>query len=787
MSMLDRKLLRDLWKLRTQALAIILLIASGVAMFEMALSNYLTLRSMQVRHYEREAFADIFADLKRAPASLAAHISGIDGVAAAEARIVQPVRIMREDGDASVSGRIVSLPPTGQPELNRLRLTRGRWIEAGKRNEAIVNAAFADARHVRTGDTIDVILNGRLEKFTIAGIALSPEFVFATRSGLPLPDDHAYAILWAERSSVAAAFNMEGAFNNLTVRLAPGASEAAVISGIDRKLEAYGGTGAIGRRDHPSHRFVEDELAEQRTMSVVMALIFLGIASFLLNVVIGRLVTAQREQIASLKALGYPNAPILLHYLKLTAALVLAGTVAGGLAGAWLAAQMIEMYRPFFRFPDWAFEFRLWLPLASGAMAFAAAMIGVVLSVADVVRLPAAVALRPSTPGTASTTAFKSLRHLGLAGPRSMMIVRTIVGRPARTLMTICGLMLAVPLATMGLFWWDSLGYMIDFNFERVERSDAQVTLIHALPSRAVREVSRMPGVFTAEGSRLIPVRLVNGHRSYRTVLQGVSEGSELRVPRESDLQPVVIPPEGVVLSRRLAAKLWLSKGDMLTVEVQEGGRPLRQIAVAGLADDILGLSAYIARPALNRLMREGDLVNSIALRIDPREAAGVWSRLQQTAKVEAVAIRSSLLRSFDEKISGLINVSAFILTGFGILIAFGVVYNAARVAYQERAWELATLRILGFTRRETLTVLFGELAIVVAIAVPLGLVLAHWLIALILRLRDNESFQLPAIISPATFALSALVIIAASVTSAILVRRLVEKLDLVAVLKTRD
>lgn len=787
MSMLDRKVLRDLWTLRTQALAIVLLIASGVAMFEMALSNYLTLRSMQARHYEREAFADVFAEVKSAPNGLAARISEIDGVATAEARTVQALRIVREDGEASVSGRIISIPAAGQPEINRLRLVQGRWINPGNHHEVLVNAAFADARHVRPGDSIDVILNGRLQNFTIAGIALSPEYVFATRSGLPLPDDHTYAILWAERSAVGAAFNMEGAFNNLAIRLAPGASEAAVIAEIDRRLEPYGGTGAIGRRDHPSHRFVEDELAEQKIMSVVMPLIFLGIASFLLNVVIGRLVSAQREQIASLKALGYPDSPILFHYLKLTGVLVLVGTITGGGAGAWLGVQMIEMYRPFFRFPDWAFEFRPWLPLAAGALAFAAAMIGVVFSVASVVRLPAAIALRPATPASASEAKLQSLCRLGLSGPRTMMLVRTIIGRPLRTLMTICGLTLAVPLVTMGLFWWDSLGYMIDFNFERVERGDAQVTLIHALPSRSVHEASRIPGVIAAEGSRLVPVRLVNGHHTYRTVMQGLSEGSELRMPRESDYRPVAIPPEGVVLSRRLAARLSVSTGDMLTVEIREGARPLRQIAVAGLADDILGLSAYIARPALNRLMREGDLVNAIALRVDSHAAPDVWSKLQQTAKVEAVAIRTSLLRTFDEKISGLINISAIILTGFGIVIAFGVVYNAARVTYQERAWELATLRILGFTRREILSVLFGELAVVVAIAVPLGLILAHHLIGLILWLRDNESFQLPAIISPATFTISALVVIAASVASAILVRRMVENLDLVAVLKTRD
>jgi putative ABC transport system permease protein len=786
-SVLDRKLLRDLWSMRAQVLAIMLLVGSGVAVFEMSMSNYLTLRDMQSRHYHRERFGDLFVSVKRAPLEAAANLSLIDGIAVVEPRIVQAVRALREDDPMSVAGTIVSLPKDGQPRLNRLRLVKGRWIDPAKPDEIIINEAYADARKVLPGDRLRVILNGRIHTFTVAGIALSPEYIFSSRSGLPLPDDRVFVAIWVARSAIASALDMASAFNDAVVRLAPGAHSDKIIAEINTRMARYGGAGAFERRDHPSHRFVEDELAEQQTSSIVLPLIFLGIASFLLNIVVGRLLSAQREQIASLKALGYPNAPILFHYLKLVSVMTLGGVLLGAVAGFWLANQMIELYRPFFRFPDWQLEFRFWLPLAAGSIALLAALGGAFNAVRRVVMLPAAVAMRPAMPGINRSTALLWIEKLRLAGPRTLMTLRAVTGHPLRAAFTVLGLALAVPLVTMGLFWWDALSYMIEFNFQRVERSDAVATLTQPVSSRAVREIARLPGVRMAEGQRIVPARIRIENRSYRTAIQGLPAQGLLKVPRAANLQAIDIPAGGIVLSRRLAEFLKAGIGQSVQVEVLEQARPVYRATIVGLADDILGYNVYMQRSALNRLMRESDVVNSIAMAVDPTQAQRVWQTLKRYPKIEAVSARASLLRVFDEKISGLIVVSAVFLTGFGLLIAIGIVYNAARVAFHERAWELASLRILGFSKGEVARVLFAELAILVAVSIPLGLLLAKWLIELVLHLRQNESFQLPAVISPATYGISALVVIMAAIASAANVRLLVNRLDLVSVLKTRD
>ena len=786
-NVLDIKVMRDLWAMRTQVLSIALLIAAGIAVFVMSVSNYFALVDAMDAHYRNERFADLFASLKRAPMSLAERIREIDGVGVVEPRVTQAVRVVREDSELPISGRIISIPSSDQPLLNRLYLIEGRWIDPTRPDEVIINAAYAHARVVRPGDTIDVILNGRLEAFRVVGVALSPEFVFATRSALPLPDDRNFVILWASQDAVAAAFDMQGAFNDLVMTLAPGANKAATIEEIDRLLAPSGGIGAYDRRELPSNRLLEDELAEQETLSIAMPAIFFGIAAFLLHVVLGRLVEAQREQIASLKALGFSNLPIALHYFKFVTAIALLGVCIGLVLGRWFAVLVIDSYHAFFRFPVLEARLDPWIVAVAVLASILVANAAAAVAVNRVASLPPAEAMRPQVPAvTALARQIGVMSERGIPMPY-LMALRTIVGRPIRTLLTISGIALAVPLVLFGLFWFDAIAHMIDVAFGRIERGDAFVTFSTPVPARVLHELQSVPGVLLAEGQRIVPVRLVAGHRTYRTSLVGLSDRSELKVLRDSALAPIEVPPDGLMLSRALAETLGLHIGDSVTIEVQETKRPVLHLPVVKLSEDILGFSATMDITALNRLLREGEVVNAAALKLDPNLSHLTWQRIQSTPKIEASSVKALWLALFDETIAGMLIVGALILAGFGLLIAVGVVYNSARVAFQERAWELASLRILGFTRAEVATILLSELAFELVVAIPIGLFVGYGLIKMIVSLRIRELFQVPVVIEPASYAIAALVVLAAAAASAFVVRRRIDTLDLVSVLKTRD
>ncbi|WP_431266850.1 ABC transporter permease [Dankookia sp. P2] len=714
-------------------------------------------------------------------------LAEIPGTTAVEGRVAGDLRVDWPASPSPVAGRVLSLPaPGGQPVLNRLSLVTGRLPDALRPEEAVLHTAFAEAWGVRPGDAVAAILNGRREAFRVVGIAHSPEYVFTSRPGSPLPDDRGFVVLWANEEAVARAFDMQGAFNQVSLALAPGASEPAVVAEVDRVLEPWGGRGAHGRRDQPSHRFLEDKLAEQRTMAVTVPVVFFGVAAFLLNVVLGRLVEAQREQVAALKALGYPSWPIAVHYAKFVAAVCATGSVLGAAGGAWLGAGMLAAYQPFFRFPDLPYVLPAWLPLVGALASFAVALLGVLAALRRTLRLPAAEGLRPPTPAASGGRSLGPLLDRRLS-PRAKIALRGLLSRPLRTALTVLGLALAVPMVVLGLFWRDALASMVALQFDGIERGDAFVALTDPRPSRAVREIARLPGVLAAEGQRIVPVRMLAGHRAHLLGLTGLPRGSELQVPRDADLRPVELPPDGLAVSRRLAAKLGVRPGHPLRVEVLEGARRVLEVPVASLVEDVIGLGAYMEIEALNRLLREDDLVSHVALRVDPREAEAVWRRLEERPRVASTNIKAVSLRVFDEVIAGMVLTTAGVLTGFGVITAVGVVYNAARVSLQERGWEMASLRVLGFGRAEVARILLAELVIATIVAVPLGLPLAQAAVALILGSRDNESFDLPASISPATFGIAGLVVLGAAAASAAAVRRRIDRLDLVAALKARD
>lgn len=292
MSVLDRKVLRDVWNLRGQVFTIVLLVAAAVTVLVGSVSTYVSLLTTQQNYYRESRFGELWADVKRAPKAVLGRLSENAGVSFVEARIVKDVRVDWPRSELSVAGRIVSVPAAGEPRLNRLTLKTGRWIDPLRRDEILVNTALAEAWSVKPGETIAVILNGRIQKFRIVGTATSPEFVYAHRPGNPLPNDRTFVVLWADEEALASAFDMTGAFNNIAVSLAPGANAAPVIAALDRLLDPYGAPGAFERRDQPSHRFLSDELAEQRTLALTVPVVFFGIAAFLLNVVLGRLIEA---------------------------------------------------------------------------------------------------------------------------------------------------------------------------------------------------------------------------------------------------------------------------------------------------------------------------------------------------------------------------------------------------------------------------------------------------------------------------------------------------------------
>jgi putative ABC transport system permease protein len=786
-SLLDRKLLRDVSAMRGQMFTISLLVAAGIAVFVGSVSTYNSLRSACDDFYASARFPQIFVTLKRAPLSIIPNLNEIAGVAAVEPRIVREVIVDWPTASLPVSARMVSLSQAGDETLARLHLRTGTAPERGDTRAAAINEAFAEANGVKPGDDIRVLLNGRVETFHITGIALSPEYVYAVKPGLPIPDDRLYAIIWVDRSSAEAAFDMKGAFNNAVISLAPGADPKPVIADVDRLLEPYGSVGAVERRDQPSNRFLEDELNQQKVMSITIPIIFFGVAAFLLNSVLGRLVAAQREQIAALKALGFPTLTLTTHFLKFVLVVVLVGSALGIAGGVGFGEAMIASYHGFFRLPDLPFKLTPWSAITGIVISLAAASLGVLTALQEVVGLAPAVAMRPAAPLGFRRSWIEALLPSRAIKVRWMMVLRNTAGRPLRSVLTVIGIAFAVPMMVLGLFWRDAIDQMIDLQFNMVERGNTTVTFPHPMDRAIIRDLSRQPGVLVVEGQRVVPVRLRAGHRSYLTSVIGLGTTDELRRPHDAALRPIAATPDGITLTRRLAERLEVQPGGVVTVEAMEGRRRKRDLPISAIVDETIGMASYMEIDTLNRFTGEGAVVSAATIYVEPTALVELGRRFKSLPTIESVTMKAYTLSSFLEKIAGLVFVSASILTAFAVIITVGVVYNSARIGLQERAWELASLRVLGFTRGEVASILFGEFATEIALGIPIGIYLSQGVINLIARFHSNESFQIPAVIGPQTYLIAAGVVLAAAAASAYIVRRRVDQLDMVAALKTRE
>ena len=784
---LDRKLLRDLWEMKGQAMAIAAVMAAGVTMFVTYLSNFDSLRRTREEYYAGARFADVFVSLKRAPANLEQRIATIPGVAVAATRVIADVTLDVPGMAEPATGRLISLPERGRPPLNDVYLRRGRWVDPARADEVLASEMFCEAHGFGPGDRVAAIINGRRRWLTIVGVALSPEYVYAIRPGEMIPDRRRFGVFWMGRRALASAFNMEGGFNDVSLTFARGASLPDVMIGIERLIEPYGGFGAIPRALQTSAWTLENELSQLQTFGFILPLIFLGVAAFILNVAVTRAMALQRPQIAALKALGYSNRELVWHYIKWALIIAGSGAVAGVVAGAWLGSGMIHLYNEYFRFPELDYHLSTGVAAAAIAGSLVVAALGAQSAVRRAVRVPPAEAMRPEPPARYRRSIFeRPWRRLRLP-LATRMVLRNLERQPVRSLISVVGIAFAVAVLFVGLAFMDVMDVLINQQFFVAMRQDATVSFVEPRSGRVEYDVANLPGVMDVEPMRTVPVRLRAGSRTRTLAITGASEMARLNRVVDRDGRAQALPANGLVLSKMLGDILGVAPGDALQVEVLEGTRPVRVLPVTALVDDSLGLQAYMRLDAVHAMLREGNTVTSAALTLDPALVARFYADIKMMPAVAGVALRETTVQNFRETMAENMNLTVVINVIFASIIAFGVVYNSARVSLSERSRELASLRVLGFTRGEISLILLGELALLTVLALPLGAGIGYLFGELTMAGFNNEMYRLTFQVSPATVAWSFLTVIVAALLSGLFVRRRLDRLDLVAVLKTRE
>ncbi|MEZ5385822.1 MAG: FtsX-like permease family protein [Prosthecobacter sp.] len=787
MRAIDRKLVRDLFTMKSQAIAIALVIGCGVSAFVMALSTMTSLNTTRAAYYQEQRFGDIFARLKRAPNALADRIAEIPGVLRVQTRVEVEIILDMPDMEEPASGRLISVLDEPGHSLNEVYLRTGRWIDPAKPGEVIVSEAFAAAHHLHPGDSFRAIVQGNRMTLTVAGTGLSPEYIYEVRPGELLPDNLRFGVMWMAYRQLAQLSDLDGSFNSVSLQLMRGASVPDVLRRLDTLIAPYGGAGSYTREDQISHRMVSDEMTQLRAMATLPTSIFLGVAAFLLNVVLARLISTQREQIAMIKAFGYSGREVGLHYAKLAGSIAFTGCVAGIAGGTYIGQSLTRMYSRFFHLPVMRHEVELWQIAVAILVTLGAAGIGVFKTVRKAAALPPAEAMRPEAPVAARITWLEKFGVLGRLSQSKKISIRNLAARPLRTLLSIVGISMALGVLILGTFTEDIVNVVLDTQFQRAQRQDFSLALMEPSSEDVLHDLENLPGVGRTEVFRSVSTRIRSGHRWRRVGLMGY-EGDRVIYPvLDMDMKPIAMRDDGILISKTLAEILHVRPGDSVQVEVLEGRRPVANLIVRGLVNDFAGLSAYMRIEGVWRLLEEGPTISGAHVKIDPQQRTRFYREVKNTPAIAAVNSKGAMLQSFRDTMAENLLTMKLFNVGFACIIAFGVVYNSARIAASERSREFATLRVLGFSRQEVSRLFLGEVGSVLAAGLPIGLLCGYGFAVLAVVGLQTESQRFPLVILRSTYAFALSVITVASVISSLWVRRKLDKLDLIGVLKARD
>ena len=787
MSALDHKLLRDLWRIKGQAGAIALVVAVGVLLLVMMSGMISSLEETRRTYYERYRLADVFAPVVRAPQKVLDRIAEIPGVDAVEGRI-QGKALVEVAGQAiSVRAQVVSLPPWREARLNGVYLANGRMPQPGRTEEVLLLKSFAQAHGLTLGDRLSATMHGARRQFRIVGIAQAPEFLFTIAPGEVVPDNARFAVLWMNQDALEAAFDLKGAFNEVLLSLERGARPEPVLAAVDSVLDRFGGLGTYALADQFSNRFLSEEIRGLRTTSAAVPPIFMAVAAFLLYIVVSRMVQAEREQIGLIKAFGYTDWEVSLHYFKLVVSIALFGAALGSAGGVWAGRALAGVYQSIYHFPFLVFRVEPSSFVSGVSVSVLAAMAGGLLVLRKVFALTPAVAMRPPAPADFSRSGALNARLKRWLDQPSRMVLRRVLRNPGRIVGAVIGIGAGMGLSSAQMSVMSGFNDALDQTFAVIDRSDVSVTFFEQMPEKTVFALRQLPGVIEVEPTRAVGAVLRHATQSYRGGVTGLVSGARLSRAVDADQADISMPDSGIVLARALADILKVGPGDSVTVEVLEGRRPVLEVPVARIADTLLGAPAFMKLDVLNKAMNEPGRISGAYLRVDSEQYPALFAALRDVPSVAGVTRKSDARAALKKLMDTGAGTMRFIMAAIAGVITFGIVYNSARISFGEQARDLASLRVMGFTRGEAAFILLGELAIVVILAVPLGVAIGYGLSFLVAAGFSTDLYQIPTTFRPTAYGWAGVAVVVATVLSGWLVKREINKVDLVATLKTRE
>ncbi len=789
-SVLTKKTVRTLIRSRGQVLAVGAVVMCGTACYIALASCHRNLLLTRDSYYVENRFADFEIALERAPETVLFKIQEIPGVRQVRGRIVEEVKLEVDGDEEGRTGRIVSMPDRRSSVINNVVVTDGRYFEHGAVNEVIISEKFAAANRLGIGDSIRVTIDGRKHTLKIVGFGASPEYIYIIRGMASLvPEPERFAILWVPEKFAEDAKNMQAACNNIVGSIDDPEAADRVLDAAADILNAYGVFSKVKRDNQISNRFISDEIRGLGVQARVLPTVFLGVAALVIFIVLNRMVRNERTQIGLLKAYGYSNLTVSLHYMQYALAQAVLGAIAGFIAGQWMASGLMRIYVEFYAFPILRSRIYPDVIVESLGIAVVFSLLGAISAARRAARIEPAESMRPSTPLRGRRTVFERFPALWQRLSFTWkMIVRNVSRNMFRAGLNVFGVAISSANLIVGFYAIDAITFVLDFQYEQTQRQDATVNFFFERGKDALYEAARLPRVREAEPLLNYPFEMKNGWRSKDVVVVGMERDGNMQRLVDTDGRPVDVGDHGLVLSSALAKSLKVGVGDEVELKPLMGRiTKEKSVPVSKIVEQYFGMSGYMNIEALSRVLDEPYVMNAVLVRTDRGHAADLHDEATDIPMIASVDLREAALRNLQETLARSMRIMGVTSVLFAGVIAFSIIYNVTLVSLSERERELASLRVLGFTNREVGSILFNENFVTGALGLLLGIPLGMAMVWGMMHAFDMELFRFPFHIEPRTYFISTGFTILFIAIANFAVRRKIHRLNMVETLKARE
>ncbi len=792
MSVLHRKLGRELKSAGGMLLAIVGIIAVGVSCYVAMGSAYNNLNEAKRRYYQQCRMADFSVELKKAPLAELAPIAELPGVVEIRPRIDFSATVDLPGVGEPLNGLVLSLPDRQKPCINDIVLRRGGYFTDRRKNEVIVNEAFAAAHKLEPGDWIHLVLNNRRQELFIVGTAISSEFVYLLGPGSIVPDPEHFGVFYLKQSYAEDVFDFAGAANRLLGRLSPEArnNPTLVLRRAEQLLSPYGVFSTTPLKDQASNAYLSQEIQGLKSFAYFMPAIFLAVAALVLNVLLNRLAEQQRTTVGTLKALGYSDRQVFGHFLQFGLIVGLSGGLLGCFLGYWMAEGMTIQYRQFFEFPELNNHFYPGLQFTGLAISAICAVLGSAHGTRAVLRLKPAEAMRPKPPKQGGAILLERITWLWQRLDSNWrMVLRSIIRNRVRTAVGVFAAAMGASVLVSGFMMADASNYLVDFQFRWIAKSDIDLAFKDEQGEDALLEAARLPGVDRAEPLLNVACTFSNGSHRKKCGITGLAADAQLTVPHDCDARPIRIPSAGLAMSRKLAEILRLERGDYVTFRPTKGLRKEQRVPVVEISDSYLGTSVYTDIHYLSRLVGEEFAMTGVQLATDrdPKNLAALYGQLKTMPALQAVNTRADMIESLEKTLVDTMWVFIGLLVIFAGIIFFGSILNASLVSLAERQREVATLRVLGYGPWQIGNLLLRESMIVTLVGTVVGMPLGYLLSVGAAMAYDTEMFRFPVVAEPETWVWTLILAILFGLLAHLFVQRAIHRMDWLEALQAKE